>query len=289
VVREMSRSSLFLSLFVPGLLVCGPALSQTRAVEGLPDFSGSWTRVSEHHAELFEAVPGFEGPGPILPDLRYPGGTVPGHTLPRIAALDNPILKPATLTRLQEITEAELMGIPHVKDEGMCQPSGVPMLWNRTHAALQILQTPDHVIIINARDHQYRIVYLDAPHSDDPRHGWYGESVGHYEGGDTLVVDTIGQNDKTQIDRFGTPHSDRVHVVERIRISPERGGLDVEFIVEDPIAFNMPWSGLARHVQRSIEWDEEICAENNRFVGKVSIDGAITEQVPIPTDDTPDF
>jgi hypothetical protein len=51
----------------------------------------------------------------------------------------------------------------------------------------------------------------------------------------------------------------------------------------------MPWSGLARHASRSIEWDEEICAENNRYVGKVTVDGVITEDVPIPTDYTPDF
>ena len=225
----------------------------------------------------------------MLADPNHPGGTVPGHRLPPVASLDNPILKPETLARLQAITEAELQGMPHVKDEGMCQPSGVPMLWNRTHADLQILQTPTQVTILNARDRQIRIIYLNVPHSENPGHSWYGDSVGHYEGPHTLVVDTIGQNDKTQVDRCGTPHSDKIHVTERIRVSPDRRSLDVEFTVRDPEAFTMPWSALARHTSRAIEWDEEICAENNRYVGKVTLDEVIVEDVPIPTDDTPDF
>jgi hypothetical protein len=281
------RSALFLGAVFTGLVWSEPGVSQSGGHD-IPDFSGSWDRIGEH-VEMFEAVPGFAGAGPMLADPRHPGGTVPGHILPPVASLDNPILQPETFARLQAITEAELQGMPHVKDEGMCQPSGVPMLWNRTHADVQILQTPEQVTILNARDHQYRIIYLNVPHSADPGHSWYGESVGHYEGAHTLVVDTIGQNDKTQVDRYGTPHSDKIHVVERIRVSPDRRLLDVEFTVSDPVAFTMPWSALARHSARSIEWEEEICAENNRYVGKVTVDGVITEDVPVPTDNTPDF
>ncbi len=284
----MPKSALVLGIIFAGLVWSEQATSQPSGSQDIPNFSGSWDRIGEH-VEMFEAIPGFEGAGPMLADPNHPGGTVPGHTLPPVASLDNPILKPETLARLQAITEAELQGMPHVKDEGMCQPSGIPMLWNRTHADLQILQTPDQVTIINARDHQIRIIYLNVPHSDDPGHSWYGDSVGHYEGSDTLVVDTLGQNDKTQVDRYGTPHSDKIQVTERIRVSPDRRFLDVEFTVNDPEAFTMPWSALARHAKRSIAWWEEICAENNRYVGKVTIDGVITEDVPIPTDDTPDF
>jgi len=61
-------------------------------------------------------------------------------------------------------------------------------------------------------------VYLNVAHSTGPESTWYGDSVGHYEG-DVLVVDTIGLNDLTHIDRFATPHSDRIHVVERYRVT----------------------------------------------------------------------
>ena len=65
-------------------------------------------------------------------------------------------------------------------------------------------------------DHQYRHIYLNVPHSADIKPSWFGESVGHYEG-DTLVVDTIGLNDRTFIDDYLTPHTDKLHVVERFR------------------------------------------------------------------------
>jgi hypothetical protein len=72
------------------------------------------------------------------------------------------------------------------------------------------------VTMVFSGDEQVRRVYLDVPHSGHLKPSWYGESVGHYEGGDTLVVDTIGQNDKTFLDGFHTPHTEKLHVVSAI-------------------------------------------------------------------------
>ncbi len=77
-----------------------------------------------------------------------------------------------------------------------------------------------------------------------PKLSWYGESVGHYEGGDTLVVDTIAQNDKTFVDDYGTPHTAQLHVIERYKLLDGGRSLQVSFTVDDPGAFNMPWSGM---------------------------------------------
>jgi hypothetical protein len=76
------------------------------------------------------------------------------------------------------------------------------------------VQTPKEVWLIFTMDHQVRWVYMDVPHSENLKPSWYGESVGHYEG-DALVIDTIGQNDKSFVDNFRTPHTKKVHVVER--------------------------------------------------------------------------
>ena len=283
----MPKSALLLGVFL-GTFAC-PVLAdpETGSGQDIPDFSGGWSRIGSL-VETFEAIPGNQGGGPMLVDPNHPHADGDGP-LQWVAALDNPILKPETLARLRTITEAEIRGIPHVKDEGMCQPSGVPMLLNRRGSALEMLQTPTQVTIINARDEQARFIYLDVPHSKNPGHTWYGESVGHYERGDTLVVDTIGQNDKTQIDRFGTSHSDRIHVVERYRLSPDRRSLEVQFTVDDPGAFTMPWSGRARFARKRADWEEEVCAENNRFVGTVTVGGKITTIVPTPASDKPDF
>src|ERR1700693_5914411 len=111
---------------------------------------------------------------------------------------------------------------------------------------------------------EVRHIRLNASHSADPKPSWYGESVGHYEG-DTLIVDTIGLNDKTLIDNYGTPHTDKLHVVERFKMVDGGKTLEVSITVEDVDAFNLPWSARQRFskvVDRG-PLIEEPCAENN--------------------------
>jgi hypothetical protein len=89
--------------------------------------------------------------------------------------------------------------------------------------------------------------------------------VGHYEG-DTLVVDTVGLNDKTTTDWFGTPHSDAIHVVERYRIVDGGNTLEVKFNVSDPGAFTQPWNAIVhyRNLGERAEFTEVVCSENNK-------------------------
>jgi hypothetical protein len=96
-------------------------------------------------------------------------------------------------------------------------PAGVPGFILYGGGAVRFLQTPKEVTMIFDGDMQVRHVYMDVPHSANVKPSWYGESVGHYEG-DTLVVDTVGQNTKTVVDAYRTPHSDKLHVVERWRM-----------------------------------------------------------------------
>ena len=95
-----------------------------------------------------------------------------------------------------------------------------------------------------------------------PKPSWYGESVGHYEG-DTLVVDTIGLNDKTVVDVYRTPHTEKLHVVERWRMVDGGKAMEVIFTVDDPDAFYEPWTGMRRYRRVEQEAYEKICAENN--------------------------
>ena len=93
---------------------------------------------------------------------------------------------------------------------------------------------------------------------------WFGDSVGHYEG-DTLVIDTVGMNDKTATDRFGTPHTAAMHVVERYRLKNDGKTLEDSFTVEDPGAFTTAWSGVLNYSRARVpKLEEEFCAENNR-------------------------
>ena len=119
--------------------------------------------------------------------------------------------------------------------------------------------------MIYSNDQQVRHVYLDVPHSVNPKPSWYGESVGHYEG-DTLVVDTIGLNDKTFVNSFRTPHTDKLHVVERFKLVSGGKAMQVDITFDDPDAFNAPWSVMQIYDRVLSPMDEEICAENNEHL-----------------------
>src|SRR5881392_3801710 len=109
------------------------------------------------------------------------------------------------------------------------------------------------------------IPYFSFKHRRLP--SWYGESIGHYENGDTLVVDTIGFNDKTYVDNYRTPHTTKLHVVERFKLVEGGEALEVDVRVEDPGAFTMAWSARQRYRrdQRPTEvpLHEMVCAKNN--------------------------
>jgi hypothetical protein len=75
------------------------------------------------------------------------------------------------------------------------------------------------VVLVWQEDHMVRHIYLTDKHSPNVKPSWFGESIGHYENGDTLVVDTIGLNTKTFVDSYQTPHTEQLHVVERYRMN----------------------------------------------------------------------
>ena len=161
----------------------------------------------------------------------------------------------------------------------LCYPTSLPGVMT-LHNAYQFLQTPEKVTIIIANQTQARHIYLNVPHSKSVTPSWYGESVGHYEG-DTLVVDTIGikTNDVVPIDRFGTPHTEKLHIVERFRKTGPKQ-LRIDYHIEDPGAFTMPWDAVAMF--HPFENGTKTCAENN-----VDVTGKLLPGLPV--DDHPAF
>ena len=123
------------------------------------------------------------------------------------------------------------------------------------------------VWILNNRG-EVRRIRMDAAHSANPEYSWNGESIGHYENGDTLVIDAIGLDDKGPIDRYRTPHTRAMHVVERHTLTPDHNGIAVTIDVDDPGTFTTPWKGLVEF-ERSLvrgqpaEWEEYSCNENS--------------------------
>jgi hypothetical protein len=112
---------------------------------------------------------------------------------------------------------------------------------------------------------------------------WFGESVGHYENGDTLVVDTIGLSPKSHIDSFRTPHTDKLHVVERFTLSPDGRALKALVTVEDPETFNGPLTLTQTWRKNPLEMVESVCAEDGGY------DPFEQNLHPIPQAKSPDF
>jgi len=122
-----------------------------------------------------------------------------------------------------------------------CMPQGPTDLMLDEFRVFELRQFPDMVLLLFDQDHLVRRIYLDGRgHPEGSSSTWMGHSIGKYEG-DTLVVDTVGLNDKTRIDRAGHPHSDALHFVERIRrLNPK--ALEYEVTIDDPKAYKKPWT-----------------------------------------------
>ena len=121
-----------------------------------------------------------------------------------------------------------------------CFPPGIPRLYYHPFP-MEILQVPGRVVVVFEYDHFVRNIYTDGrPHPADLTPTWMGDAIGHWEG-DTLVVDTVGFNAKTWLDRSGLPHSDALHLTERIRRADNATLVD-DITVDDSKAYTKPWT-----------------------------------------------
>jgi hypothetical protein len=146
-----------------------------------------------------------------------------------------------------------------------CHPPGVPRIY-LLNFPVQIVQVPGQVIMLFEFDHFVRRIYTDGrPHDKDAGPLWMGDSIGKWDG-DTLVADTTSFNDKTTLDREGYPHSDAMHIVERIRrTDPDK--MVIDFTLDDPKAYTKPWSAELNFQLRP-DWKimEHICEDNTDFI-----------------------
>jgi len=129
-----------------------------------------------------------------------------------------------------------------------CRPHGVPRIMMSPYP-FEIVDTGDRVTIFHEVAHNVRSILMNQPHPANVPLTYLGNSVGHWEG-ETLVVDTIRLRPETWIDEAGKPHSDKLHVVERMTPSVDGKTLDVRIRIEDPVYYTRPWE-----TQRSFKTD----------------------------------
>lgn len=144
-----------------------------------------------------------------------------------------------------------------------CLPHGVPRIM-AVPVPMQIFQVPDMVLIYVEAGNQVRQIHLNRGHRDDVGPTYNGDSIGKWDG-DTLVVDTTGFNDVTWIDHVGLPHSDQLHVIERIH-RVDHDTLVDDFTVEDPKAYTTPWTKSQTYkLKPGWEIAEYVC-DNNKYI-----------------------
>jgi hypothetical protein len=121
-----------------------------------------------------------------------------------------------------------------------CYPPGVPRVYFHPYP-FQFVHTPKDLIMLFEYDHTVRRIYTDGRgHPEDPDPLWLGHSIGRWESDTVFVVDTVGFNEKTWLDRLGYPHSEQLHVVERFeRLDMNNVKLDIT--LQDPRALAEPW------------------------------------------------
>jgi hypothetical protein len=205
------------------------------------------------------------GPTPRTPEgkVDFSGVWDPGSTFFNIGQLP---LQPWA----DELMKQRRANLGKDDPEAQCLPAGVPRI---SPFPQKFVQTPTLVVILDEGNvHSYRQLFLDGrghPKDMDPL--WMGDSIAKWDG-DTLVVDTVGFNDKTWLSGQGAPHSDQLHVIERYR-RPDFGHLEVEITLEDPKTFTKPHT-FKRGFILLTNWEihEYVCNEFNidkdHLVGK---------------------
>ena len=210
------------------------------AAKTIPDLSGIW----EASFNLTPSgQPRFDLCGePTCDELL-------GHKLPEDTTVEEPQMLPWAEEKYKAAREGVPETIPFAREDAnpwfsACMPASPSLLMLSGFIAFELRQFPDVVLLlfagITGSDHEVRRIYVDGRgHPPDLRPTWMGHSIGRYEG-DALVVDTIGINDNRWIDDQGHPHSDALHLVERIRRADQKS-LEVEVTIDDPKAYKKSW------------------------------------------------
>src|SRR5215467_9910572 len=285
------KACLFVSSVIAAMAL--PAIAHGQ--NAIPDFSGSWGR------SVFNFEPtGATGPQPLR-NLRRVG---PAASTP-VDDYMNPILRPEAAAVVKQRGEMSASGHDFPDPSNQCATQSAPYLFT-IQLGMQLLQRKDDIVILYNNNQQVRHVLLNSAHPRNLKPTTTGDSVGHYEG-DTLVVDTVGIKlmPWTTADRFGTPQSDMMHVIERYRliganeaqdalmqqekrdgcvcggegrsafVRPNGAaqvdamydkGLRVEVRVEDPKVYTTPWTAHVTYMHVKRNWTETVCAENNTDV-----------------------
>jgi hypothetical protein len=225
-----------------------------RGPDGKPDFNGVWQPGSFRRGTWEEANAGS------------PLGGIPGaaQTPPPRAQGAPPAREPAPYQPWAAKKVLESFNRRAIDDPtAFCLAPGVPRVTSVGLFPMQIVQTPQNIVMLYEYMNTHRVIPMNVKHPDDLEPTFMGDSVGHWEG-DTLVVDVTGFNDRTWLIGAGTFHTEALHVTERYT-RVDRDTIQYEARMEDPMVLTKPWvfrtNIMLREGTRLREYE---CQENNQ-------------------------
>jgi hypothetical protein len=225
---------------VPARLYKLPEGPAPRMADGKVDFSGNWApNAINENVDLARVLCGKE--------------TVPCGNPPLL-----PWAEKVYLQRKGDISKDD--------PESLCLPPGVPRMSTTPYPWTMVQTDKMLVIVYEGGAHVWRKIFLDGrAHNPEVVESWLGDSIGHWQDKDTLIVETVGQTDTTWLDESGLPHTKDMVVTEQFK-RPDAGHMEIVHTVTDPGAYSKPWTFTTHPTILNGELIEYICQENNRDV-----------------------
>jgi hypothetical protein len=258
----------------------------------------------------FEGMP--SGPQPLRNLSRLPDGKANATQL--VGDFHNPILTPEAAAAVKQKGELAIAGKGFPNSQDQCRPMAPPFAFAMQLGFAVLPTTDGNIVVVYDQNMNVRHIRMNDTHPANLLPSPMGDSVGRWEG-DTLVIDTVGiKTDAfTSVDRFGTPQSESMHVVERYRLidgalakaqvekyetnegtvgggnrvagyNPDTSlkGLQLEVTLEDPKVFTAPLTARVTYRRLISDWQESVCADN-------PVEHYKDEWIGLPIADQPDF
>ncbi len=246
----MNRSAMLVAALAAAVLAC------VQGVAGEPVAAKPGAAFPKGHYAALDRLPDWGGVWVVTRPKPVPGAP----------PAEQPQLKGDYLARYEawQKDTREHNGMAR-KETSNCMPPGMPGMMGSAQYPIEFLFTPGRVTTLHEAWMQTRSIFTDGRgHPDDQDPGFFGHSIGHWEG-DTLVVETVGIKTITEL-AGGMKHSAGLRIVERIHlIKGDSATLLDEMTMEDPDALAAPYHRTITY-QRQRDWNlmEFVCAENDR-------------------------
>ena len=299
----MKRQALFVSVFTTAAMLTAPAF----AADGVPAMLNvRWGK------NVFNFEPMPSGPQPLLNLSRRPDGTANAGRL--VGDYNNPILTREAAAVVKQKGELAIAGVGFANAQDQCRAIAPPFSSAMTLAFQMLQRKNGDLVIISDNNANMRHIRMNGAHPANLKPTPMGDSIGRWDG-DTLVIDTVGVkvDEFLSVDRFGTPVSEAMHIIERYRLidypvakaamdafekregtvgggnrdagyHPDTSlkGLQLDITMEDPKVFTAPLTARVTYRRLITRFQENVCAEN-------PVEHYKDEWIGLPRSDRPDF